>query len=444
MSLKPVHARLILWVALFAFVSSPMAEALAARILVDKIAAVVNGEAITCQEVEMDAKELAQRLHQSASSKSMAPKSLIQRALENRIVTTLQLQRAKELGLTVDEEELNRSIAEIEAQNGIPAGQLKAILQAQGIDYDLYLKRMREQLLISKLINTDVRSKLLISEESMREYYRKYMKEPKPYREIRLRQIFLSLPPEPTPEQVRQVHRKILQLRKKAMKEGHFDQLAMLYSEDAQAAQGGDMGWFSPGSLPPRFSFVLQLPVGAISEPIRSPNGFHLIQVVDERWHEPLNAGESYDELHVRHILLKVPADADEATKNKIRKRAEQIAKELAGASDEAFAIRAKEVSQGPSASRGGDLGWFRPGTMVPSFEQAALKLQPGETSGVVETPFGFHIIRLIERRHIDPNSYEANRDRIQQILLGSELQEQLPRWIAGLKARASIERKGC
>jgi len=114
------------------------------------------------------------------------------------------------------------------------------------------------------------------------------------------------------------------------------------------------------------------------------------------------------------------------------------------GASDEAFSVRAKEESQGPSAESGGDLGWFKKGAMVPEFEQAAFMLQGGETSSIVETKFGLHIIRVVQRRHIDPNSLEANRDQIQQLLSNVALQDQMPRWLASLRADANITYSTC
>ncbi|MFQ5519527.1 MAG: peptidylprolyl isomerase, partial [Mariprofundus sp.] len=223
-----------------------------------------------------------------------------------------------------------------------------------------------------------------------------------------------------------------------------FAKLVAIYSESPDRQQQGVMGWFSKGGITQRFAPALELPVGGLTEPIRSPSGFHILKVMGERWQEPEVAGESYDEVHARHILLQIPSYSDEATKAKIRHRAETIADEMQDASDEAFATRAKEASQGPSASKGGDLGWFRKGMMLPEFEEVAFSMKAGETSGVVETQFGLHVIRVVARRHVDPNSLQANREKIQQILGNVEMQEQVPRWINSLRVDADIKYQSC
>jgi len=411
--------------------------------VLESIAAIVNGEALTCSEIRDGVRELTRQLKQSGLRRVPSEKTLWERTLENRIVQTLQLQEARKLELKVTDEEVNKAIADIESENNIPTGQLEKIIKAQGMDISRYRKALHDRLLTSKLINIAVRSKLKVSEESMREYYRKYLSGTGPVREVQLRQIFIALPPDPTPVQIRSALDKIKKLRARAIAGEDFGHLATLYSDAPDAAQGGLMGWFMPGALPPRMASALTLDVGKITDPIRSPGGFRLLQVTDERQRQP-QRGEAYDEIHTRHILLKIPSDADEETRKKIRARAEAIAEEMQGASDEEFATRAREISQGPSAARGGDLGWSKRGDMVPEYEKAAFSLKPGETSGVVETPFGLHIIRMVARRHVDPNAFEAHRDHIQEILLSSEMQNQLPRWIVGLKARASIERRTC
>lgn len=422
---------------LASFTTSASAEEL------DSIAAIVNGKAITCYQIEEDKKILVRQIRQSGDGTLPSDALLMERALEARISQTLQQQEAAALGITVSDEEIDKAMADIESKNNIPAGQLVEVLKTQNIDVDDYRETMRERLLTGKVINIAVRSKLSISEESMREYYRKHLKNPKPVREVKLSQIFIALPASPSSADVLKAEKEANDTYAKLMKGVSFKKLAALVSDDPGAKQGGEMGWFFPGGITPQFEEVFSLPVGGMMKPIRSPVGFHILKVVDQRITQP-KLGKSYDEVHARHILIKLPEGSTAATEAKIRYRASTIARELENSSDEEFATRAKEVSQGPSADRGGDLGWFGKGQMVAAFEDAAFAMKEGETSGVVETPFGLHIIRVIARRHVDPNAFEVHHDRIQETLLNAEMQNQVPRWIASLQAKAVIEEKGC
>ncbi len=411
---------------------------------IDSIAAVVNNEAITCYQVEQDTTDLLMQLRQSDSTFLPSTEALNQRSLDARIVKALQLQQARKLELKISKDELNNAIENVADRNNLLPDQLKDALEQQGVNFQRFKDNLHDQLLISKLINIAVRSKLQISEEAIEEYYRKYVAVPKARREVQLGQIFLSLPAEPSPELLARVRNKARSIRQQLVSGKDFTQLVAIYSESPDRQQQGVMGWFTAGAITQRFAPALELPVNAVTQPIRSPSGFHILKVLNERWKQPEAVGESYDEAHARHILLRIPASADEATRAKIRQRAEGIASDMKDVSDEVFATRAKEISQGPSASRGGDLGWFKKGSMVPEFEKVVFSMQPGQTSGVVKTKFGLHIIRLIARRHVDPNSLQANRDKISQILSNVEMQEQLPRWIASLRADADIQYRSC
>ena len=410
---------------------------------IDSIAAIVNGRAITCYQVDRDKEILTQQIKQSGQGELPSDAFLSERALDNRIALLLQKQAAARLDITVEDEEIDNAIADVESNNNIPTGQLPDVLKAQGIDIDEYRETLHDRLLTGKLINIAVRSKLSVSEESMREYYRKFLKDPKPVREIQIAQIFIALPSEPTPAQFSKISRKADSVYERLLKGANFKKMAVLESDAPDAKQGGEMGWFFPGGIAKQFNEVFTLPLNGVAKPARSTGGFHILKVIGERMQEA-KVGESRDEVHARHILINLPDSADEASKAKIRHRVATIAREMENRSDEEFATRAKEVSQGPSAERGGDLGWFGQGQMVPEFEAAAFALAAGETSGVVETSFGLHIIRVVAKRHIDPNAFEVHRDKIQQVLINAEMQSQTPRWIGSLKAQAIIERKGC
>jgi len=411
---------------------------------IDAIAAVVDNNVITCYEVAKDTQEMLQQLRQSGEANLPSAVELNRRSLDARIMNTLQLEEAQKLELSVNPEEMGNAIRDIESKNGMSPGQLEQVVNQQGGNFDDFKEKIHDQLLIGKVINIAVRSKVQVSEEAISEYYRKYLAVAKPRREVQVAQIFLTIPPEPTPQQLAKVRARIRDIHHQLEQGKEFSQLVALYSEAPNRQQQGIMGWFMEGGISQRFAPALDLAVNEITDPIRSPSGFHILKVINERWKEAKSVGVSHDEIHARHILLQIPSTADEATREKIYQRARSIADDMQGVSDKAFSIRATEASQGPSATTGGDLGWFKKGAMVASFEKAAFALQAGETSAVVETNFGLHIIRVVEKRHVDPNSLESNRDQIQSILSNVAIQDQLPRWTASLKANATVHYKNC
>ncbi|MDQ6955149.1 MAG: peptidylprolyl isomerase [Mariprofundaceae bacterium] len=437
-SVRP--SMILLFVGLFLY--SAAAQALENDLTLDAIAATVQGKAVTCYEVEENIRKLRQQLQQSGLI-DFDHKQLYQRALDAQIMQRLQASEAHKLGINIADDEVNSAIKKVAKDNKLDMSQLKEALKAQGIDFDDYRESLKKRMLSNKLIDIAVRGRVKISDEAMREYYRKYMLNPKPVREIRLAQIFRAVKNTSGPITIRQNKQDIEKVRKKLDTGAEFSDLVTLHSQSPDAASGGDMGWFLPGGISPVFAEVFQLPVLGYTHIIRSPAGFHIVKVVEERWHEP-ELGESYDEVHARHILLKVPTTANEATRAKIMDRAQNIARNMQSVDDDAFATRAKETSQGPSNSRGGDLGWFRKGQMVKAFEDVAFALNAGDTSGVVKSAFGLHIIRVVEKRHINPNSFEARLNQINQVLSNAEMQTQVPRWLASLKAKAVIKTLSC
>jgi len=414
----------------------------AGTVALDGIAATVRGQAVTCYDVENGMQVLRQQLQQSGMSQ-LDHSQLYQRALDTQIMSQLQKHEAHKLGIKVTESELDSAIANIAKNNSLDVEQLKQALQAQGVRFADYRENLKKRILNNKLIDIAVRGRLKISDEAMREYYRKYLENPKPVREIHLAQIFIGVENGSSISVVKKKQAVIASIRKKLLAREAFSKLVTLYSQAPDASSGGDMGWFSLGGISPAFAEVFKLPVGGYTHIIRSPAGFHLVKVLGERWKEP-ELGESRDEVHARHILLKIPDNASEAIRAKIMNRARNLARDLKSANDEDFATRAKEISQGPSASRGGDLGWFKRGQMVAAFENAAFALKAGETSGVVKSPFGLHIIHVVGKRHIDPNSFVAREAQIKQALTNAEMQTQVPRWLASLKAKAVITKQSC
>lgn len=138
------------------------------------------------------------------------------------------------------------------------------------------------------------------------------------------------------------------------------------------------------------------------------------------------------------HILLGVDQKATAEEKKAAREKAEKLRKELAGGAD--FAALAKGNSTCPSSQQGGDLGYFGKGQMVPAFEQAALALKPGEISDVVETQFGYHIIKLTEKKAAEKVEFKEARPRIEEFLKSQKIGSAVNDYLAEARKTARIE----
>ena len=144
------------------------------------------------------------------------------------------------------------------------------------------------------------------------------------------------------------------------------------------------------------------------------------------------------EQVRARHILIKVSPDATEKEKADARKELADIKKHIDAGED--FAELAKSHSQCPSSERGGDLGYFPKGRMVPSFEEKVFNMKPNEVSDIVETQFGYHLIKLLDRRPAETVSYEDSKGRIVNNLQNQRIQEKVSDYLVKLRKDAKIK----
>ena len=193
------------------------------------------------------------------------------------------------------------------------------------------------------------------------------------------------------------------------------------------------MGWRSQDRLPELFAeAAAKMNPGDVSGPLRSPAGFHVIRLVDRRGGSSLLMVE---QAHVRHILARTnEVVSEDDAKRKLTQLRERI---VNGAAD--FGDMARQHSDDGSASRGGDLGWLYPGDTVPEFERAFRELKPMVISEPVKSPFGWHLIQVIERRVADVS---ADRKRLdaRRVLRDRKSDEAFQEWLRQLRDRAYVE----
>ena len=252
--------------------------------------------------------------------------------------------------------------------------------------------------------------------------------------EYRLAHILVLVPEQASSEQIdvrqRRAEAALQQLRTGT----DFGQVAASFSDAPDALQGGNLGWRSPARLPTVFAETVgKMKAGEVSGVLRSASGFHIVKLLETR---SGNASTVIEQTRLRHILIKVneTTSSDEAKGkiDRIRERIELGAK---------FEDQAKANSEDASAAKGGDLGWVSPGDTVADFEQAMNRLQPGEISAAVRTPFGWHLIQVQERRTQDVTK-EKRREEARRALRQRKSDEAFQEWVRQTRDRAYIEIK--
>jgi peptidyl-prolyl cis-trans isomerase SurA len=399
--------------------------------LVDRIVAVVNNEVITSREVAERVKTVTQQLRQQRTQ--LPPADVLQRqVLERMIMDRLQIQLAKETALRVDDLQLDRTVARVAESNKMSLTEFRQALERDGIQFDKFREEIRNEIMLSRLREREVDNRIVVTDNEIDYFISQQSGSKAGANEYNLGHILLRLPDQASPEQVDKqrirAEQALLQLREGA----DFAKLAVSYSDAPDALQGGAMGWRARDRLPELFTHALdEMKPGEVSGIIRSPAGFHLIKLIDVRGS---GAPVMVEQTHARHILVKTSEIVSEAdAKRKLTNLRERI---VNGAD---FGELAKLNSDDASSVRGGDLGWVYPGDTVPEFERVMNNLNLLQLSEPFATPFGWHLMQVLERRQADVSG-ERKRQEARQILRERKADEAYQEWLRQLRDRAFVE----
>ncbi|MGH8802554.1 MAG: peptidylprolyl isomerase, partial [Casimicrobiaceae bacterium] len=399
----------------------------------DRVLVVVNDEAIT----EWDLNE-ARRvfLEQLKASKIATPPAdvLDKQVVERLIIQKALLQYAKENGIRVDDTTVERTILRIAQENKLSPEEFRKVLEREGISYDNYREDIRRQVIIQRVREREVDSKIFVTDGEVANYLATAAARAGGDREFRLSHIYIPVPEQATPQAVEMSHKRAEQALGEIRAGKDFGEVAATFSAAPDASSGGDLGWRGPARLPTVFADVVgTMKPGEVSDVLKSPSGFHIVKLVAERDRDQRTVVE---QTHARHILIKVNEQMSEAeAKAKIERLRERI---LAGAK---FADIARANSEDGSAAKGGDLGWLSPGDTVPDFEHAMDTLKVGEISEPVRSSFGWHLIEVLGRRKediTDRRKHEEARRAIQQ----RQSDERWDEFVRQLRDRTYVENK--
>lgn len=398
---------------------------------VDRVVAVVNDEAVTQYEFNEARQAVLQQLKQQ---KVEAPASdvLDKQVLERMITQRALLQQAKEDGVRVDDTQVERAIARIAQENKMSADDFRKLLEHDKIAYAKYREDVRNEMIVQRLREREVDSKVQVTDAEVDQYLAALKAQSGGETEYHLAHILVLVPEQASAEQI-EARRKRAEEALRSIKSGaDFAQIAAGYSDAGDALQGGNLGWRSGARLPTVFTDTIrEMKPGQVSGVLRSAAGFHIVKLIEKRSHdEPMVV----DQTHVRHILIRVNELTSEAeAKAKIERLKDRID---GGAS---FAELAKLNSEDASAPKGGDLGWLGPGDTVPEFEDAMSKLALNQVSAPVRTPFGWHLIEVLERRKQDVTAAHE-RTEAQLAIRQRKADDAFQDWVRQIRDKAFVE----
>jgi peptidyl-prolyl cis-trans isomerase SurA len=419
------------WIVILALLAACVAPAAHAVTLVDRIVAVVNKEVITYSELN-EAVGMAERQMRRQGTPSPERAVLERQMLERLILDKAQLQLARETGIRIDELQLDRAVERIAQTNNMTLADFRRALEADGIVFDSWRNDVRQQMMMARLREREVENRVQVTDSEV-DLFLDQQKTHPDGAEYNLAHILVRIPEQASPERIRQARERAEQALAEAKGGAPFARVAASFSDAPDALQGGALGWRSHDRLPELFAEVLsQMKPGEVNGPLRSPAGFHLVQLIDVR-----GAGTQAPvrQTRMRHILIRTSETVSESeARRKLLDLRERV---VTGGAD--FAELARVHSDDGTAARGGELDWVYPGDTVPDFEHAFDELKVGEVSQPVRTPFGYHLIQVLERRSSDV-SPERRRLQARQALRERKADEAYQEWLRQLRDSTYVE----
>ena len=400
---------------------------------VDRIVAVVNTEVITQNDLN-ERVGLVVRQLQRQGGQLPSSDVLSRQILERLINDLLQVQLAKETGIKVDDATLDRTIERIAQENNLSMTEFRGALERDGIRYPRFREDIRNEILLARLREREVESSIVVTDAEVETELARLAREATGDSEYRLSHVLVLVPPQASAEQIEARRRRALLALSELRRGANFAQIAATYSDAPDATQGGNLGWRPSSRLPSLFlESIERLQPGDVSDILRSPNGFHIVKLLEKRGKA---AVAGVQQTQVRHILLRA---RDGLSESEARQRLLTLRERIQKGAD--FAELARVHSEDASASKGGDLGWVAAGDTVPEFERVMNALKEGEVSQPTQTPFGWHLVQVLARRS-DELSEDRKKTAARQAIRARKADEAYQDWLRQSRDRAFVENR--
>ena len=399
----------------------------------DRIVAIVNDDIIAWSELDARLNRVRKQLRQSGTTPP-APEALRRQVLERLILFRVQLQIARESGIRVDDERLNRTLLRLAEQNGLALREFRDAVERDGYDFAEFREEIREEIMIADVRRLRVENQINISQRDIDDYIS--MMESRgteaDRHRYRIGHILIAVPDGASSEEIDAARERAERVLDEIRSGADFANMAVTHSDGQQALEGGDLGWRQASNLPTVFGdAIVRLEVGGVSDPIRSASGFHLVKLIERRGNER----QMIRQTRARHILIALDDLTDDTG---ARRQLSVLRERIVNGQDFGELARTHSDDSG-SASKGGELGWIDPGNTIPVFERMMDSLDPGAISEPFKSQYGWHIVQVLERRERD-GTETSQRAEARRKLRARRIEENTQAWVRRVRDEAYVE----
>lgn len=396
--------------------------------LLDEIVAVVDDNVIMRSELDRAVDSIKKQIE--ASSNQVPPNDILNtQVLERLIVQEIQINRAEMAGIKVSDSEVDAALSNIASQNKITLTQMQEAVEQDGFKFSDFRRDMKRDMQAERVRYAYANSNVKISEHEIDLFLADNELD---QGEVELQHILIATSSENDVDATESTKKEADDLYEKIAAGENFSVLATQFSDGQNALEGGRLGWRPINQLPPLFADQVNLmSLGEVTRPIRSPSGFHILKLLDQKD----ETVKTVDQYNMQHIMVKT--DEVISAKDGMAVINELYEKIQAG---EDFAELAESKSDDhSSAPLGGDMGWFEVNKFGPRIGDVLKTLNLNEVSEPFQTDAGWHIIKYLGKKEADVTE-EFRRSQASNAIRERKVQELIESWVREIRGESFVE----
>jgi peptidyl-prolyl cis-trans isomerase SurA len=396
--------------------------------LLDEIVAVVDDTVILRSELDRSLQSISKQIE--ASGNQLPPVDVLSaQVLERMIVQEVQIARAEQVGIRISDGELDAALSNIAQQNGLSLSQMQQAIEGDGFDFSDFRRDMRKDMQAERVRYAYANSNVKISEHEIDLFLADNELD---QGEVDLQHLLIATTSDNDATATETAFKEATELYDKIQAGENFAVLATQFSDGQRALEGGRLGWRPINQLPPLFvEQVKTMTIGEVTHPIRSPSGFHILKLLDQK----TNTVKTQDQYNILHIMIEtnevvLPQDGMKIAQG-------LYDKVMAG---EDFSKLAEEHSDDySSAPLGGDMGWFEINKYGARIGDVVKEMNVGEVSEPFQTDAGWHIVKFLGKKEADVTE-EYKRAEASKAIRERKVQELIESWIREIRGEAYVD----